>query len=100
MNSRPPYTTGTPHLAPQYNLAEMAQPAEVAVLVSQRDFEAALAELVPSVSQAEMEHYGRVQQQFSGATMNSDEKMEEKKSKGKGKGKGKARMIEEGEGEH
>ena len=96
MNARPPYSEGTPPLTPQYYLAELATPAEVAVLVSQQDFEAALAELVPSVSQAEMAHYGRVQQQFSGATMNSDEKMEEKsqQAKGKGKGKGTPRTME------
>lgn len=81
MNSRPPYTEGTPALTPQYYLAELATPAEVAVLVSQQDFQDALAELVPSVSQAEMQHYARVQQQFSGATMNSGDKLEEKMRK-------------------
>lgn len=96
MNTHPPYSDGTtPPLTPQYYLAELATPAEVAVLVSQRDFEAALAELVPSVSQAEMAHYGRVQQQFSGATMNSEEKMEGKRVEAAGKGKGRA--VEEDE---
>lgn len=44
LNSRPPYSTGT-LLTPQYYLAELATPAEIEVLVSQRDFEAALAEV-------------------------------------------------------
>lgn len=41
------------------------------VLVMQQDFEAALNQLVPSVSQAEMEHYARVQERFSKETINS-----------------------------
>ena len=52
-------------LTPQYYLAELATPDEIQVLVSQRDFELALAELVPSVSQAEMDHYKTVQAKFS-----------------------------------
>ena len=35
------------------------------MLVSEEDFSAALRELVPSVSQEEMEHYARIQQRFS-----------------------------------
>ncbi|OCH95204.1 AAA-domain-containing protein [Obba rivulosa] len=57
-------------LTPQYYLAELATAAETEVLVSQEDFEAALVELVPSVSQAEMEHYARIQQRFSKETIN------------------------------
>lgn len=61
-----------PHpLTPQYYLAEMAAPEEIEVLVTQADFESALASLVPSVSQTEMEHYARVQRQFSKETINS-----------------------------
>lgn len=75
----------------------MATPAEIEVLVSQRDFEASLAEvsslssvsadevadspiekLVPSVSQAEMQHYAQVQSRFSGVTMNSQESLAKK----------------------
>lgn len=48
-------------LTPQYYLSEIATPQEVEVLVSQTDFQAALAELVPSVSEAEMAHYKTVQ---------------------------------------
>ncbi|BGP03261.1 Peroxisomal ATPase PEX6 [Rhodotorula toruloides] len=76
LNAQPPYSTGeTPPLTPQYYLAEMATPAEIEVLVAQQDFDAALAELVPSVSQAEMNHYKTVQQRFSAETMNSDDNL-------------------------
>ncbi|BGP19899.1 hypothetical protein JCM10213_008627 [Rhodosporidiobolus nylandii] len=79
LNSKPPYSTGAaPLLTPQYYLAELATPAEIEVLVGQQDFDAALAELVPSVSQAEMQHYKIVQQRFSSSTMNSEEKLAEK----------------------
>ncbi|SCV73142.1 BQ2448_7067 [Microbotryum intermedium] len=77
LNSKPPHSVGV-KLTPQYYLAEMATSAEIEVLVLQKDFEAALAELVPSVSQAEMLHYKTVQQRFSSETMNSDERMAEK----------------------
>lgn len=40
-------------------------------MVAQEDFEAALRELTPSVSQSEMEHYARVQQRFSNVTTSS-----------------------------
>jgi len=69
-------------MTPQYYLAELAKPEEIAVLVSQVDFEAALAELVPSVSQAELSHYASVQARFANETINSTSK--------KGKGKAKA----------
>lgn len=52
-------------ITPQYYLAEMATPADIEVLVSQPDFELALRELKPSVSETEMEHYRQVQRQFS-----------------------------------
>ncbi|BGP27447.1 peroxisomal biogenesis factor 6 [Rhodotorula toruloides] len=82
LNAQPPYSIGeTPLLTPQYYLAEMATPAEIEVLVAQQDFDAALAELVPSVSQAEMQHYKTVQQRFSAETMNSDDKLAEKEKK-------------------
>ncbi|PWN50872.1 AAA-domain-containing protein [Violaceomyces palustris] len=55
-----------PHpLTPQYYLAELARPEEIEVRVSRKDFEAALAELVPSVSEQEMAHYREVQAKFS-----------------------------------
>lgn len=62
-----------PHpLTPQYYLAEMASQEDIDVLVMQEDFESALRDLVPSVTQAEMDHYARVQKQFSQETINSD----------------------------
>lgn len=55
-----------PHpITPQYYLAEMASPEDILVYVSKQDFEKALASLVPSVSQAEMDHYAQVQKRFS-----------------------------------
>jgi peroxin-6 len=77
LNLSPPYSTGLP-LTPQYYLAELALPSELEVLVSQLDFEQALAELVPSVSKAEMLHYKTIQSRFSGETMNSEENLEKK----------------------
>ncbi|KZT66717.1 AAA-domain-containing protein [Daedalea quercina L-15889] len=71
LNNQPPNPRHPYPLTPQYYLAELATPAEMEVLVTQRDFEAALKELIPSVSQAEMEHYARVQQRFSKETINS-----------------------------
>ena len=61
-------------LTPQYYLAEMAKPEEIQVLVSQADFQQALAELVPSVSAAEMQHYKEVQRMFSRPIANGDVK--------------------------
>ncbi|KAA1478381.1 AAA-domain-containing protein [Dentipellis sp. KUC8613] len=49
----------------QYYLTEVATPRDILVTVSKGDFEASLHELVPSVSQSELEHYARIRQQFS-----------------------------------
>lgn len=73
LNTQSPYSTGI-KLTPQYYLAELATPSEIEVLVSQVDFEAALLELVPSVSKAEMDHYALVQQRFSGESINGPSK--------------------------
>lgn len=54
----------------------MASPEDIDVLVSQEDFDVALRDLIPSVSQAEMGHYARVQRQFSQETINSIDKSE------------------------
>jgi hypothetical protein len=43
----------------------MATPEEIAVVVTADDFMAALCELVPSVSQAEMAHYAQIRERFS-----------------------------------
>lgn len=50
LNATPEYARNK--LTPQYYLAELARPEEMQVTVSQRDFELALRELVPSVSEA------------------------------------------------
>lgn len=52
-------------LTAQYYLAEMAQPEEIEVKVNRQDFELALKELTPSVSEQEMQHYREVQAKFS-----------------------------------
>jgi peroxin-6 len=52
-------------MTPQYYLAELATPEEITVYVSEADFQRALDMLIPSVSQAEMEHYAEVQRRFS-----------------------------------
>ncbi|PFH47670.1 hypothetical protein AMATHDRAFT_67211, partial [Amanita thiersii Skay4041] len=49
----------------QYYLAEMAQPHELEVIVKSVDFELALNNLIPSVSQSEMEHYASLKELFS-----------------------------------
>lgn len=72
INAGPPDPRHPYPITPQYYLAEMSSPDDIEVLVSQDDFESALRCLIPSVSQAEMEHYARVQQQFSKETINHD----------------------------
>lgn len=52
-------------LTPQYYLAEIATSEELMVQVFQSDFQDALRNLVPSVSQSELDHYLKVQKQFS-----------------------------------
>lgn len=49
----------------------MATSEETDVLVSRKDFELALSELVPSVSQGEMDHYAEVQRKFASDTINA-----------------------------
>ena len=49
----------------EYYLAELASPEDMAVYVSQEDFDRSLDSLVPSVSQAEMERYRQIQKRFS-----------------------------------
>ncbi|KAF9812997.1 hypothetical protein IEO21_05830 [Rhodonia placenta] len=70
LNKLPPDPQHPYPLTPQYYLAVMATTQETEVLVSQEDFETALRELVPSVSQAEMDHYAQIQQRFSTETIN------------------------------
>jgi peroxin-6 len=53
-------------LTPQYYLGRMASKEEMEVMVRWEDFEEALQGLTPSVSEGEMEHYRRVQSEFTG----------------------------------
>jgi peroxin-6 len=80
-------------LTPQYYLGEMATPEEIAVVVTAEDFTAALRDLVPSVSQAEMAKYAQIRQRFSRSvnTARADDQGSNIDTKGKGKGKGKGR---------
>ncbi len=70
----------------------MATAEEIAVVVSAGDFAAALHELVPSVSQAEMAHYAEIRERFSRSDVANDgdpadgEAKLNHKDKGKGKG--------------
>ena len=91
LNKKPPPYQHPHPITPQYYLAEMATDAETDVLVSRVDFDAALRELVPSVSASEMQHYAEVQRKFSKDTINStvagedDNEPQTKRNKGKGK---------------
>ncbi|KAG0261911.1 peroxisomal assembly protein [Mortierella polycephala] len=49
----------------QYYLDHLVQPDEILVQVTEQDFDQALAELVPSVSAQELEHYKQVQKMFN-----------------------------------
>jgi peroxin-6 len=68
----------------------MATPEEIAVVVTADDFTAALRELVPSVSQAEMAHYAQIRERFSrsnAVNADVDDDMVDKIMNTKGKGK-------------
>ena len=98
MNAQPPPHKHPWPLTPRYYLAEMAAPSELEVVVQRDDFEAALKDLVPSVSAEEMAHYAQVQKQFSKVTMNSKQPTEngvhQNSAEVIGKGKGKAKMSD------
>jgi peroxin-6 len=65
LNERGPQEGHPYPITAQYYLAEMATPQDVDVVVAQADFLKAVKNLVPSVSESEMEHYLAVQKQFS-----------------------------------
>ena len=65
LNSQPPQEDHPYPITPQYYLAKMATDGETDVVVALEDFENALRELVPSVSQTETEHYRTVQARFT-----------------------------------
>jgi len=71
-----PRQSGHPYpLTPQYYLAEIASAEEIEVLVSHDDFVRALRDLVPSVSQSEMDHYSTIQYRFSRKAITSGAKL-------------------------
>jgi peroxin-6 len=65
LNTQPPLPSHIYPITPQYYLAEMATDEDTDITVTREDFISALKELVPSVSQTEMEHYRQVQKRFS-----------------------------------
>jgi hypothetical protein len=65
LNSQPLQEDHPYPITPQYYLAKMAADEETEVMVVFEDFENALWELVPSVSQPEMEHYRLIQTRFA-----------------------------------
>ncbi|KAH8108214.1 AAA-domain-containing protein [Cristinia sonorae] len=74
MNANPSAQSFHPHpITPQYYLAEMAEPSDIAVLVTHEDFKIALDNLVPSVTPEEMAHYSQVQKQFSKNNLDSSD---------------------------
>ncbi|GJJ75905.1 peroxin-6 [Entomortierella parvispora] len=52
-------------ISSQYYLDHLAQPDEILVQVTEQDFDQALAELIPSVSAQELDHYKQVQKMFN-----------------------------------
>lgn len=64
-------------ITPQYYLSEIATPEEILVTVNYEDFSLALDKLVPSVSQAEMDHYAQVQKRFTQNKNKDEEEGEE-----------------------
>ncbi|CAG8491490.1 5717_t:CDS:10 [Ambispora leptoticha] len=66
LNANPPHDRKwTGSLTSQYYLDHLATPQDIYVEVTQQDFERALEELVPSVSEKELEHYRLVQKRFT-----------------------------------
>ena len=52
-------------ITPHYYLSEMALERDVQVLVTQHDFDLALSQLKPSVTESEMQHYAHIEKVFS-----------------------------------
>jgi peroxin-6 len=81
----------------------MATPEEIAVIVTVEDFAAALGELVPSVSQAEMANYAQIRERFSRSVNANDDADDQdlniNTAKGKGKGKGRDNGMRSSDGD-
>ena len=54
-------------ITPHYYLSEMATERDVQVLVTQDDFDLALSQLKPSVTESELQHYASIRELFSGS---------------------------------
>ncbi|ORX84764.1 AAA-domain-containing protein [Anaeromyces robustus] len=61
-------------ITPAYYLDNMAEESEKTVQVTKEDFQNALNELIPSVSEKDLEHYREIQQRFSDMLINSEDK--------------------------
>lgn len=56
-----------PHpITPHYYLSELVTERDVQVLVTQHDFDLALSQLKPSVTESELQHYTHIRKLFSG----------------------------------
>lgn len=55
-------------ITPHYYLSEIAIEQDVQVLVTQHDFDLALSQLKPSVTESELQHYAYIRGLFSGGT--------------------------------
>ena len=64
LNQAQPSTHPYP-ITPHYFLSEMALEQDVQVLVTQHDFDLALSQLKPSVTESEMQHYAHIERLFS-----------------------------------
>ena len=71
----------------------VATPEDIAVTVTEADFHAAKAELVPSVSAEELGYYEKVKETFEGAKENNSIRKKEERRSSSRKGKGK--LIED-----
>jgi peroxin-6 len=74
-----------------YFFDHFAEPADLAVVVTEADFSAAQDELVPSVSQGELAHYEKVRATFEGT--GGDGGGGASSSTGRVDGKGKGKMV-------
>jgi len=77
----------------------MAASEDIDIIVTQNDFDQAVRDLVPSVSQSEMDHYARIQQRFSRTAVdvipsNLESQAERKADSSVKTKKGKTRAIE------
>jgi len=65
-------------ITPAYYLDNMAEESEKTVQVTKEDFQKALDELIPSVSEKDLKHYSEIQERFSDMLINSAEKNKQK----------------------